>query len=642
MVLSKLRMLGVPADVDDTQRADDGSALTFPQLLEDNRRQYGDRVAFQQKVHANWQRIDHDGVYMRSRDLAAGLIALGMKQGDRIAIIGENSIDWACAYYAIVLAGGVAVPLYYELKPSEIAEMVERSDARISFVTLKALPKLEGSLPGVETVVQMGGDVVRTAAVPAGLLRRSIPDVISIDELPQRATADSREALDATVVAPDDLASLVFTSGTTGGMKGVMLTHRNFMSNVRSIRRSIPFNDRDRIVMVLPMHHAFPFIVGMAVSPAVGGELTFENDLRRIRDRMAEVKPTLFLGVPQLFEVMYRNIVHGIEVQGRLDTFEKGLRIVEATKKRTGINIGRIVFRELHKRLGGSLRFMVSGGAALNPQVALNFSRLGVPIIQGWGLSESSPVLTAQRWSPRKFYMSNYYEEHVGTVGQPVDGVEVGLIDVPEKELYVHLHGEGELVARGDNISPGYWKAPEASEAAKVGEWLRTGDVGYIDDEGNVWITGRSKFVIVLDSGEKVHPDEVEEKLQRSDAIEDVALIGRKVRGKAQAWAVIYPNRDVALERLGGAPATEQAVRTLIAAEIAEQEKDVAAYKRVSDFMLSDIPLPRTQPLRKIARGQIGDAYTFNPERWAETWTEHAAAMAPPSADDDEEAAVSA
>lgn len=471
MVLSKLRMLGMPADVadDGRRRIDDGSPLTFPQLLDDNQRQYGGRVAFQQKLGREWQRISHADVHRRAHELAAGLVSLGLRQGDRVAIVGENSIDWVLAYYAVVIAGGVGVPLYYDLKPSEIAEMVERSDARLAFVSAKALPKFERSLPGVETIIELGGEDERRAGVPGGLLRRARPEIIGLREAAERATSESRVDLGGRVVGPDDLASLVFTSGTTGGMKGVMLTHRNFMSNVWSIRRSIPFNDHDRIVMVLPMHHAFPFIVGMAVAPAVGGELTFENDLRRIRDRMAEVKPTLFLGVPQLFEVMYRNIVHGIEVQGRLESFEKGLRIVEATKKRTGVNIGRIVFRELHKRLGGSLRFMVSGGAALNPQVALNFARLGVPIIQGWGLSESSPVLSAQRWSPRKFYMSNYYEEHFGTVGPPVEGVEVALIDVPEKELYVHLHGEGELVARGDNISPGYWKAPEASEAAKAG-----------------------------------------------------------------------------------------------------------------------------------------------------------------------------
>lgn len=640
MVLSKLKMLGAPTESDTpgTLRSADGSPLTFPDLLEDNRRVWGDKIAFQQKVRREWHRISHADVYKRSYELAAGLVALGLEQGDRVALIGENSIDWACAYYAIVIAGGVAVPIYYDLKPTEVAEMVARAEPKLAFLAMKSLPKFEAGLADVRAIITIDQGAA-IGGVPGGYLRSVKPETLAIEDARRRATSESRQKLAATIVKPEDLASVVFTSGTTGGMKGVMLTHRNFMANMMSVRGSIPFNDKDRIVMVLPMHHAFPFIVGMTVSPAIGGELTFENDLRRIRDRMAEVKPTLFLGVPALFEVMYRNIVHGIEVQGRMETFQKGLRIVEATKQRTGINIGRIVFRELHKRLGGSLRFMVSGGAALNPQVALKFARLGIPIIQGWGLTESSPVLTDQRWSPRKFYMSNYYEEHFGTVGQAVPGVEIGLIDVPEKELYVHLHGEGELVARGENISPGYWRAEEATTASRVGDWLRTGDVGRIDDEGNIWITGRSKFVIVLDSGEKVHPDELEEKLERSPLIQDIAAIGRKLRGKTQAWVVIYPNRDEIMARLGGAAATEEAVRRLIGDEINANTQDIATYKRPTDFLLTDIPLPRTVPLRKIARGQIADTYTFDPSNWERSWAEHLAATALPADDDGEEAA---
>lgn len=640
MVLSKLKMLGAPTESDTpgTLRSADGSPLTFPDLLEDNRHVWGDKIAFQQKVRREWHRISHADVYKRSYELAAGLVALGLEQGDRVALIGENSIDWACAYYAIVIAGGVAVPIYYDLKPTEVAEMVARAEPKLAFLAMKSLPKFEAGLADVRAIITIDQGAA-IGGVPGGYLRSVKPETLAIEDARRRATSESRQKLAATIVKPEDLASVVFTSGTTGGMKGVMLTHRNFMANMMSVRGSIPFNDKDRIVMVLPMHHAFPFIVGMTVSPAIGGELTFENDLRRIRDRMAEVKPTLFLGVPALFEVMYRNIVHGIEVQGRMETFQKGLRIVEATKQRTGINIGRIVFRELHKRLGGSLRFMVSGGAALNPQVALKFARLGIPIIQGWGLTESSPVLTDQRWSPRKFYMSNYYEEHFGTVGQAVPGVEIGLIDVPEKELYVHLHGEGELVARGENISPGYWRAEEATTASRVGDWLRTGDVGRIDDEGNIWITGRSKFVIVLDSGEKVHPDELEEKLERSPLIQDIAAIGRKLRGKTQAWVVIYPNRDEIMARLGGAAATEEAVRRLIGDEINANTQDIATYKRPTDFLLTDIPLPRTVPLRKIARGQIADTYTFDPSNWERSWAEHLAATALPADDDGEEAA---
>ena len=631
MVLGKLRMLGAPPEDAEAVHArfDDGSPQTFPQMLEDVRRSYGDKVVFQQKVHRDWQRLSATDLHSRTHDLAAGLIALGLEQGDRVAMVFENSLDWVCSYYAIVVAGGIAVPIYYDLQPAEIGGMVEQADATIAIASAKVLNRVAGELARVKTVIVAGGGSEPRTGVPSGFLRKSQPETLPIEEVAGRATEESRAKLAATIVAPDDLASIVFTSGTTGGMKGVTLTHKNFMANMRSVRMSIAFSERDRIMMVLPMHHVFPFIVAMGVAPAIGGETTLENDLRRTRDRMAEVKPTIFIGVPALFELMYRNIVHGIEAQGRTETFEKGLRIVEATKQRTGINIGRIVFREIHKRLGGSLRFMVNGGAALNPQVAMSFARIGVLVIQGWGLTESAPVLTAQRWNPRKFYMSNYYEEHFGTVGPPVEGVEIGLIDVPEKELYVHLHGEGELVARGDNITPGYWKGEDATKAAKVGEWLRTGDVGRIDDEGNVWITGRSKFVIVLDSGEKVHPDELEIKLQRSPLIEDVVVIGRKLRGKTQTWAIVYPNRDAVLAHLAGEAATEATVRRALGDDIRRNEEDLAPYKRTTDFMLTDIPLPKTA-LRKVARGQIADSYTFDARRWEQSWAELMAAAAPP------------
>ena len=635
MVLSRLRILGSPydSDLDEETHADDGSPMTFPALLERNRREWGDKIAFQQKVRRDWVRYSHHDVYARSYDLAAGLVELGLQQGERVALVLENSIEWVCAYYGIVLAGGIAVPLYYELKPSEIAEMCAHTDARMAIVSAKALPKVEPAIPPTGTLVVVG-EAPRAADAPPDTMRRG-PRRIAFDDLAAHATDSAWATLRTREIRPDDIASVVFTSGTTGGMKGVMLTHRNVLANCRAIRRAIPFGERDRLIVVLPMHHAFPFTITAVVAPAVGGEVTFENDLRRIRDRMAEVKPTLFTGVPALFELMYRNVVQRIEAEGRLESFERGLRICEATKQRTGINIGRIVFRELHKRLGGRLRFMISGGAALNPQIARDFARIGIPILQGWGLTESAPVLSVQRWNPRKFYMSNYYEEHFGTVGQALDGVEIGLIDVPEKELYVHLHGEGELVARGDNISPGYWQAEEATRAQKVDGWLRTGDVGYIDDEGNVWITGRSKYVIVLDSGEKVHPDEVEEKLAASPLVEDVVVVGRKQRGKTQVWAVIFPNRDAVLADARGRTPDEASIRAMIRASIDERQADLASYKRVTDFTLADTPLPKTA-LRKVARGQIGESYTFDVGRWEQSWRELETAAQPGAGEPDE------
>jgi long-chain acyl-CoA synthetase len=367
------------------------------------------------------------------------------------------------------------------------------------------------------------------------------------------------------------------------------------------------------------MHHAFPFVVFL-VDFAFGGEMTFENDLLRVRDRLADAKPSIFIGVPQLFELMYRAVVSRMEAEGRLELFERGLRVVKAAKKRTGVNLGRLVFRELHQRLGGNLRFMVTGGSAVNPEIVLKYIELGLPLLQGWGLSEASPVVSCQRWNTRKFFFSNYYEEQVGTVGPALPGVEVALIDVPEKETFVHIHGEGEIIVRGPNVFAGYWQAPEETRAAKIGDWLRTGDLGRIDEEGNIWITGRSKYVIVLDSGEKVVPDELEERFGHSELIEDICVVPRKQRNKIQVGAVVYPNVDATKARLAsdGQPVSEASIRALIESEIVVMAKDLAAYKRVNEIILTDTPLPKTA-LRDVARGQIKESYAFEPKRWEES-----------------------
>jgi len=632
MVLGKILNLGGEQEVEDERPSIIGpdEPRTFAEMLEHNRRRYGNRIAFQQKVRRDWQRYSHEDVYQRSYDLAAGFRAIGVQPGDRVAIILENGYDWVCVYYGIVLAGAIAVPIYYDLRPVEIGEMVAHADPVAAVVSTKALGRIGGQLGKLRSIIVADG-TERREGIPGRLLRRSQPERLTLSDVEAAVTEVARRDVAAHVIQADDVASIVFTSGTSGGQKGVMLTHRNFMANLAQVRRSIPFDERDRIVMVLPLHHAFPFIVTLALAPSAGGTTTFENDLRRIRDRFVEVKPTIFLGVPALLEIMYRNIVHGIEAQGRLEQFEKGLKYVEATKRRTGINIGRIVFRELHKRLGGSLRFMVSGGAALNPQTARDFALLGVPIIQGWGLSEAAPVLSVQRWNPRRFYLSNYYEERMGSIGQAIEGVEIALIDVPEKELYVHLHGEGELIARGENITPGYWRSEEATQALKVGEWLRTGDIGRIDDEGNIWITGRSKFVIVLESGEKIYPDEVEEKLELAPAIQDIVVLGRKQRGKTQVMAVVYPNRDEVLKRIEGRQLSEAAVREIVEQGIRAQETNVAPFKRIVDFMLTDEPLPRT-PIRKVMRGHIRESYSFDLATWERSWGDFLTATATPGA----------
>ena len=592
--------------------------LTIPEMLADASARFGQRVAYQQKERGEWRTLTFEQTWRRATDFAAGLIALGLQKGDRVIIICENSPEWTVAFHGLSIAGGVCVPLYFELKSEEIEELVPRSGARFIVASTRVLERLGDRLPGVEKVIVIGGTEMR-AGQPPGFLRRGRPDHLPFDQVAAQATDASRAELETRRPEPDDLASIVFTSGTTGGMKGVMLTHKNLMSNVESIRRTVHLDEKDRFLLALPMHHAFPFIVFLVTS-TIGAELTFENDLLRVRDRMTETKPTIFLGVPALYDQMYRAILRRAEADGRMATFQRGMRYVEIVKRRTGVNLGRLVFRPVHQQMGGHLRFALCGGAALDPEVARNFLRLGLVVLQGWGLTETAPLVAAQRWFPYKSRYTNYYEEQAGSVGRPIDGVEVKLIDVPEKDIYVHLHGEGEMVVRGPNVFAGYWQGPEETSAAKLGEWFRTGDLGRIDAEGNIWITGRSKYVIVLESGEKVVPDELEERFNRSDLLQDVCVMSQRNRNKTQVGVVIYPSLEgvrAALQEQGE-EMTESSVRKVVQDVLDASAQELAPYKRVSELILTDTPLPKTA-LQKIARGQLGDSYSFDLKRWEQS-----------------------
>ena len=596
---------------------------TIPQALEASARRFPRKVAFQEKAGGTFRTLNYEDLYQRAADFGAGLIAMGLRHGDRVAIVCENSLDWVVAFMGQCMAGAVGVPIYTELKGAELDPLLDQAGVSFVVTSEKLLPKLIDHMPGAQKVMVSGLEAMPTdnrVKVRGGFLMwHHHAELVPLDHVASRATPESRLALAGAQVSPDDLASLVYTSGTTGGMKGVMLTHRNVMANVRSMRAALAFDERDSLLLVLPLHHSLPFTVGVVTPIACGITVTFENDLLRVRERMAESHPTAFLGVPALYDLMLRAIQGRIESEGRGKAFERGLRLAEAVKRRTGVNIGRNIFGELHSLLGGKLRFMFSGGAALNSQTALQYLRLGIPLLQGWGLTEAAPAVSAQRFWPRRFLFSNYYERHVGSVGQPLPGVEVKLVDVPEKEIFVQLHGEGELIVRGENVTPGYWKAEAATARIKAGEWLRTGDMGRFDEEGNIYITGRSKYVIVLESGEKVHPDELEELMGTSPLIQDIAVVGRKVKDKTQVWAIVYPNYGDAASRAQADDASldDKAVRAMVANEIASFEAQLAPYKHVSQVVLSDQPLPKTAIL-KVQRERLADDYSFDVKRWTD------------------------
>jgi len=583
---------------------------TIPELLEESARQFGDKVAYQMKVGSSYQRLTFNEMAQRSREFGAGLLAMGMRRGDRVAVISENSLDWIVGYYGLSMAGGVGVPLYSELKGPEIQDLLRQSDARYVIASRAVLGRLPDRLPGVEAVIVARGDVERGAASFAGSIAR-------FDSVAAAATDESRRMLAATGVRSDEMASIVFTSGTMGGAKGVMLTHGNFTADVESVRRGLPIGSGDRMLTVLPFHHALPFTVGVLTFTSLGVETTLENDLARLRDRMQETKPTLFGGVPALFELMYRAITRQLEAEGKLGQFQRAVQIVDRVKRATGLNIGPLVFRPLHRRLGGHLRFIVSGGAALDPEIARDYLRLGLPIVQGWGLTETAPVVSVQRWNAAKFLFTRHYEKRAGSVGPPLPGVEVAVLDDAGGSPRVSPHGEGDLLVRGPNVFVGYYKEPELTRESMVGDWFRTGDLGRIDGEGNVWITGRLKSVIVLESGKKVIPERIEDLADDDPLIESICVVPLKAGAKTVVGAVVHPafNETNGACRERGLPLNEDCIRTVLKEGLDRLHTRLDFHERIGELVVSDTPLPRT-PLGKVARGRVEIPHSFDLERW--------------------------
>ncbi len=583
---------------------------TIPELVEASARRFGSRVAYQVKVGASYRTLTFSELALRSRDFGAGLLAMGMRRGDAIAIICENSLDWIISYFGLSMAGGVGVPLYSQLKRSEMEELIFRSDARYVVASPAVLERLPSSLPGVKATVVTEGDIEGDGSSFAGR-------VVRFGSVAARATEESRRVLANTNVSSSDLASIVYTSGTMGGAKGVMLTHHNFTSNVESIRRSLPIRQSDRMLLVLPLHHALPFTVGILTLMSIGVETTLENDLTRLRDRMLETKPTLFGGVPALFKLMYRAVVRQMEVEGRLGQFQRATRVVDYVKRAAALNIGPLVFRPLHRRLGGHLRFMVSGGAALDPETARDYLCVGLPIVQGWGLTETAPVVSVQRWNAAKYLFSRHYEKRTGSVGQPLPGIDVAVLETSGEETRILPRGEGELLVRGPNVFLGYFKEPELTQEAKLGDWFRTGDLGRIDDESNIWITGRAKSVIVLESGKKVIPDRIEDLVAPDPLVQSICVLPLQVGAKAVVGAVVHPDFKETSEacQQRGLPLTEACIRAVLREKLNRLGTILHSYERIDELVLSDTPLPQT-PLGKVARGRVEIPQSFDLQRW--------------------------
>ncbi|WP_290650382.1 AMP-binding protein [Aquisalimonas sp.] len=494
---------------------------------------------------------------------AGGLLEAGLQRGDRVALVAPNSIDWVIAAVGVMQAGGVLVPIDTQMPLKEFHYVLE--DAAPRWVLTSA------SL----------ADRVRQAELdPGPELRLLDADEADAPNWRKLWAEQPRKAS----VAPEDFATMFCTSGTTGPPKGVPLTHANLTSNVESLVELELTNDNDRILVPLPFHHVYPFTLGILVPLRLGIPLIIPYSLvgPQIVRALQVGKPTIMLGVPRLYEAIWSALQERVSGRGALAQrlFHGMLALSMQARRRLGWRLGRRLFRSLHQRLAPQLRLVVAGGAALDPELAEKLQGLGWEVATGYGLSETSPILTFN--PPDRL--------RVRAAGLALPGVELR-IDPPG--------GRGEVMARGANVFSGYWQRPEkTAEALDEDGWFRTGDLGEFDGDGYLYLHGRSSAMIVLSGGENIDPERVEETLKSARGVRDIGILEHKDR----LVAVVVPEPSAAREYTG------EELHSHLRESLQEAARSLPSHHRPSQLQVSLDPLPRTR-LGKLRRHELRRLY---------------------------------
>lgn len=569
------------------------------------------KTAYAHKAEGTWRHTSHDDLRRQVECFALGLLLEGVVPGERIGIASENRIEWPIANFAINTLGAIDVPVFQTLTARQEAQIFANCGASVIIVSnafqLGKINKVRDELPSLRTIIVMNDDV----ETGPGIVRFS--DVMRKGEA--SATADERERKFRTMamrVQPDDLLTLIYTSGTTGTPKGVMLTHRNITSNIAGALAVLPVSDADIFLSYLPLCHSYERMAGFYCAFTTGASTYFAESIESVADNLREVRPTIMTSVPRLFERVRGRIIASVDKQSAVRrrifhwAVDVGLRTLDADEagRRSPLLAAqhvladRLVFSSVRERMGGRLRFFVSGGAALAPDIGRFFQAMGIVILEGYGLTETSPVLCVTRPDDVAF----------GTVGKPLPNVEIRIAD------------DGEILAWGPNIMRGYWQDDAATvDAIDPAGWIHTGDIGVIGDDANLRITDRKKHILVSSGGKNIAPQPIEQALLQSPLIDQVILIGDH---REYCTALVVPDEDAvrALFTQGKLAASSREemfasdeLHRAIRSDITRLQQDLSKYERVRRFTV--LPAPFTvengmlTPTLKIKRKEVEKQY---------------------------------
>lgn len=552
------------------------NADTLQQLLAQSVATYADRMAARAPWGSGLESITFRQLGRRAAG-AADALATDVEPGDFVLIGARNSVPWVVGFWGIVVRGAIPVPVDSEM-PEE------------------ALNSIVGELNPAAVI----GDDEFLERV-AHLRTRRIP----LDEVHDWPEADGPLERGA-APDPEALAILLYTGGTTGRPKGVMLSHRNVLAAVEATADAAGLVDDDVLFVILPLFHVFPLTTGLLTPLSAGVPIELEYRLLRVATRMVETPPTIMIGVPALFETLARQIERGAQ-GGLKGAYFSVAQSLSAFMIRTiGVNPGRLLFRPVQKALGGRLRYMVSGGARLDPTVHRQMMALGLPVIQGYGLSETVAVVCGQRFIARDYWWrAKKYWNRIGSVGWAVRGVDI----TPEARENTEP-GEGELVIRAPNVMMGYYQRPAETALALRDGALYTGDIGRIDEDGHIWITGRASLVISMPNGKQVNLETFEAELAEALEVAQVRLTV-ELEPEWKLVATVFASSEA---ESGGAVQDTEALQRAVRAAIRRQSQPLPSWLRVDEIRLTDELLPVTR-LGKLRRVELPDQ-PFDFERW--------------------------
>ena len=517
-----------------------------------------------------YERFGNDAI-----NLGTGLMKYLNLSNERIIIIGENTYYWYVSYFSILCGVGIAVPVDKELPNNEIENVIKRSHAAAVIYSKKkkdAIDKIKDNLPMVKYFIEMNSN--------DGVQGRDVGIEHVIAEGKKLTDAGNTEYMDVEI-DPEEFKFLIFTSGTTSQAKGVMLCHRNLAENVNAVSKYVKIYERDRFFSVLPLHHTYESSIGALLPFANGSSVAICGGLRYIVPDMQEAKPTAMLAVPLLVESLYKKINQSIEKSGKAGLVNSMIHLTNALKS-VGIDIKRKVFKEIYDNLGGNMRIIVSAAAPIDKKIGKWVQDIGIEFLQGYGLTETAPIAA----------LTPECDPRVGSVGLPVNCAQIKIHNPNE-------NGEGEIWIKSQTLMLGYYEDEEATKEVVHDGWFNSGDIGYQDKDGYVYVTGRSKNVIVTQNGKNIYPEEIELLLSKIPEIQECMVYGKEVEGEKELIisVKVIPNMEE-IEKLHGKDLSEEEIHKIIWNKIKEVNKGLTSYKAIKNLEIKHDEFAKTTTMK--------------------------------------------